>query len=293
LIPSAYIQEWSTRTPWPDARQVEQDLIISRVLCDLFNDRFLASRIAFRGGTAINKLLFRQPLRYSEDIDLVQVQAEPIGPTVEAIRKALSWLGKFSWSKAEHSIHFVYQFAPEADAGETLRLKLEINTREHESLYTVKQYPFGIESGWHTCQTNIPSFEPEELFGTKLRALLQRRKSRDLFDLNQGLIQLSMDADRIIACFEHYLAIQGMSINRAAAEQRMLQKLNKSLTEDIALLLPVGTTFTEDEAIRAFENVWFELISMIKGEPWKQSEKAIESIRKKRPTFLRIRQHSP
>lgn len=286
MIPSAYIQEWSARTPWSDSRQVEQDLIISRALCDLFNDRILASKIAFRGGTAINKLLFRQPLRYSEDIDLVQVQAEPIGATVEAVRNALSWLGKFNWRKAEHSIHLVYQFVPEADAAESLKLKLEINTREHANLYAIKKYPFGMESSWYTAQTNIASFEPEELFGTKLRALLQRRKSRDLFDLNQGLIQVPMDAGKVIACFEHYLAIQGMSINRAAAEQRMLQKLNKSLTEDIALLLPVGATFTEDEAIRAFENVWFELISRIKGEPWKLSEKAIEAFRQKRSTFL-------
>jgi predicted nucleotidyltransferase component of viral defense system len=38
----------------------------------------IVRKIAFRGGTAINKLLFQKPLRYSEDIDLVQMQAEPI-----------------------------------------------------------------------------------------------------------------------------------------------------------------------------------------------------------------------
>ena len=72
MIPTAYIQEWTAATPWPDPRQIEQDLIISRALCDIFNEPLLADRLAFRGGTAINKLLFRQPLRYSEDIDLVQ-----------------------------------------------------------------------------------------------------------------------------------------------------------------------------------------------------------------------------
>jgi len=60
-------------------RQVEQDLIICRAMCDLFNHPQLKGRIAFRGGTAINKLLFEKPLRYSEDIDLVQVQPGPIG----------------------------------------------------------------------------------------------------------------------------------------------------------------------------------------------------------------------
>ena len=102
MIPASYIQEWSTKAPWPDLRQVEQDLIISRALCDLFNSPVLAGKIAFRGGTAINKLLFWQPLRYSEDIDLVQTQPEPIGITIDAIRDALSWLGKCNRSQAGH-----------------------------------------------------------------------------------------------------------------------------------------------------------------------------------------------
>jgi len=52
LIPSSYLQEWSAHAPWPDSRQIEQDLIICRALCDLFNAPALAGKIAFRGGTA-------------------------------------------------------------------------------------------------------------------------------------------------------------------------------------------------------------------------------------------------
>ena len=85
MIPLANLQAWSIKAPWPDMRQIEQDLIISRALCDLFSAPALREKIAFRGGTAINKLLFQQPLRYSEDIDLVQTSVEPIGATVDAI----------------------------------------------------------------------------------------------------------------------------------------------------------------------------------------------------------------
>jgi predicted nucleotidyltransferase component of viral defense system len=99
LIPQAYLQAWSAEAPWSDLRQVEQDLIICRALCELFNAPALRGKIAFRGGTAINKLLFRQPLRYSEDIDLVQTHAEPIGATIDAIRDALAWLGRCKWSR--------------------------------------------------------------------------------------------------------------------------------------------------------------------------------------------------
>jgi hypothetical protein len=37
LIPRAYLQAWSAVAPWPDFRQIEQDFIICRALCDLFN----------------------------------------------------------------------------------------------------------------------------------------------------------------------------------------------------------------------------------------------------------------
>jgi predicted nucleotidyltransferase component of viral defense system len=279
LIPVAHLQAWRTHTPWPDLRQVEQDLIISRALCDLFNDAFLAERIAFRGGTAINKLLFAQPLRYSEDIDLVQTLAEPIGPTVDAIRKALAWLGPCKREQAGHSMHLVFRFSPETEPEASLKLKVEINTREHECLHGFRKYPFEVANPWHPANTEIVSFAPEELFGTKLRALLQRRKNRDLFDLNEGLVCLGMDIDRLIASFEHYLALEGKPIGRAAAEQRMLEKLARSLTEDIAPLLPVGVEFGEAHALAAFERVWNLLIIRIKGDPWKLTGTVIEEFR--------------
>lgn len=288
LIPQAYLQAWSVQTPWPDPRQVEQDLIICRALCDLFSAPRLRNKIAFRGGTAINKLLFRRPLRYSEDIDLVQIQAEPIGETVDAIRDALSWLGQCRREHAGHSMHMAFRFTPEGDPQSTLKLKVEINTREHSSLLGIKPYPFAVDSGWYRGRVEIASFEPEELFGTKLRALLQRRKNRDLFDLGEGLKQLTLDADKLVVSFHHYLALEGKPIARAAAEQRMLEKLARNLTEDIAPLLPTGIHFNDADAVEAFERIWTTLIVRLKGDPWKLTDKAIASLRQRGyPDLLR------
>jgi predicted nucleotidyltransferase component of viral defense system len=287
VIPAAFLQAWSTKAPWPDLRQIEQDLIICRALCDLFNAPALAGKIAFRGGTAIHKLLFKQPLRYSEDIDLVQALPEPIGGTVDAIRAALSWLGKCSREQAGHSMHLVFKFRPEIDAQATLKLKVEIKTREHASLLGVRRYPFAVESDWYRGTAQIACFDPEELFGTKLRALLQRRRNRDLFDLHQGLEQLPLDPEKVIACFDHYLAMEGKPITRAMAEQRMLEKLTRSLTEDVAPMLPAGVRWSDADAIGAFERVWTELIAQISGDPWKLSAAVIEELRASRyPALL-------
>lgn len=287
MIPASYIQEWRANAPWPTSQQVEQDLIISRALCDLFNAPALAGKIAFRGGTAIHKLLFKQPLRYSEDIDLIQTQAEQIGSTASAIRETLSWLGDCKREQAGHSMHFVFRFAPEAQPDTTLKVKVEINTREHGSVLGIRQYPFAVADGWYQTKASIASFAPEELFGTKLRALLQRRKNRDLFDLYMGLQQLSMNPDALLACFDHYLALEGKPITRANAEQRMLEKLTRSLTEDIAPLLPPGIHFHESDAVAAFESIWTTLIARIKGDSWKQTDHAIKELRQKKyPNLL-------
>jgi predicted nucleotidyltransferase component of viral defense system len=286
LIPQAYIQAWRKHAPWPNPAQVEQDLIICRALCDLFNAPALAGKIAFRGGTTIHKLLFKQPLRYSEDIDLVQTQAEPIGATVDAIRDALAWLGKCQREQAEHSMHLVFRFAPESAPQTALKLKVEINTREHEVLFGYRQYPFEVASDWYSARTEIVSFEPEEIFGTKLRALLQRRKNRDLFDLHHGLTQLGLDRDKVVTCLNHYLALEDQPISRAEAEERMRKKLTRSLTEDIEPLLPVGVRFDEAVAIDAFNDVWTTLIARLRGDAWRLTADAVAQLRTKYPGLL-------
>ena len=72
------IREWNETVPWTDSEQVEQDLLICRALTEIYKDEYLASHLAFRGGTALHKLHLSPQPRYSEDIDLVQVTAEPI-----------------------------------------------------------------------------------------------------------------------------------------------------------------------------------------------------------------------
>ena len=58
MIPQDFITEWKRHAPWPRNDQVEQDLIISRALVEIFNHPLLAENLAFRGGTALYKLLF-------------------------------------------------------------------------------------------------------------------------------------------------------------------------------------------------------------------------------------------
>ena len=75
MIPNIFIQNWSNHVKWQTSAQIEQDLIISRALVDLYNDPHIKDALVFRGGTALNKLFINPPSRYSEDIDFVQKNA--------------------------------------------------------------------------------------------------------------------------------------------------------------------------------------------------------------------------
>jgi predicted nucleotidyltransferase component of viral defense system len=94
MIPQAYIQEWKNYVPWISPEQVEQDLIISRSLIQLYQDEYLSTHLAFRGGTAMYKLFLDKQPRYSEDIDLVQIKPESIKNTLERITQVLTFYRK-------------------------------------------------------------------------------------------------------------------------------------------------------------------------------------------------------
>ena len=89
MIPQDFISEWKQHVPWSRNEQVEQDLISCRALVEIFSHPLLAENLAFRGGTALFKLHL-PPVRYSEDIDLVQVHPGPIGPVMDALQETLN-----------------------------------------------------------------------------------------------------------------------------------------------------------------------------------------------------------
>lgn len=112
MIPPAYVIDWRRRAPWPSDEQVEQDLILSRVLVELFDDPAISEALAVRGGAALAKLYLDPAPRYSEDIDFVQLRAEPIGSTLNAIRAVLDpWLGAPSWKRSHASVKLLYRLA--------------------------------------------------------------------------------------------------------------------------------------------------------------------------------------
>jgi predicted nucleotidyltransferase component of viral defense system len=265
---------WAQMTPWAEQRQVEQDLIISRALVELFSNDFLRTELRFRGGTALNKLHFPKALRYSEDIDLVRTTAGPIKPVLDAVHDTLDpWLGQPQFVQSAIAPKLKYSAeAEDKSSSAPIRLKVEINTREREAYDTPQALPLKVENPWFTGAAEIETFSNEELLATKLRALLQRNKGRDLFDLAHALeIFDALNARRTVELLGRYLSATSLSISRAQAEQRMFAKLeNPNLMADVRPLLTADEAHRFDDAAvkAAFARVFIGLIQLFPGKEW-------------------------
>lgn len=260
MIPEAFIEEWKANAPWQTLAMIEQDMIISRVLVELYNQPKIKKTLFFRGGTALNKLYINPPARYSEDIDLVQIKPEPIGKTIDVIRNVLdSWFEKPIRKLTERSIKLIYKF--ETVDRRSAKLKIEINTTEHFHVQKPKTVNFFMDSEWFSGTTQILTYELEELIATKLRALYQRRKGRDLFDLYLVLKQNLIDITKVISIFKKYCSHNNQIITRDLFEQNLLLKRNhRDFVVDIKPLLSQEVHWNPDEA---FELIDKKIISKL------------------------------
>jgi len=250
LIPKADIIAWRQMAPWVSDAQVEQDLIISWILVVIFGDTFLSRGLAFRGGTALHKLYFKTPLRYSDDIDLVQIQAGPIGKILDAIQSTINpFLGEPRRKITEESVILTYRVESEGPPVVPLRLKIEINTREHFSVEGFRKVPFEVDSRWHSGSCGITTFSLEELLSTKVRALYQRRKGRDLFDLWLGITKGKADTGKVVEIFKYYMKREGNLVDRRSYEKNIEEKMrHPGFVRDLTPLLSPGVDYDSQSA---------------------------------------------
>ncbi len=228
MIPKPYIAEWQEHAPWKEFAQVEQDLIICRALVEIFSDDFLRDNLAFRGGTALHKLYLDPAPRYSEDIDLVQIKEGPIKSIMKRIGEVITFFEEDRRTQIRgHGAKALYRFTSEYEE-ERRRLKLEINCKEHFNVLEWVDFPFEIDNPWFKGNAAITTYSINELLGTKLRALYQRSKGRDLFDLDYSRRNMELDLDEIIKCFNAYMEF---SVGKAPSQKEFLQNIEAKENE--------------------------------------------------------------
>jgi len=216
--------------PWPTLRQVEQDLLLCRSMAAVFGDEFLRSQVAMRGGTLLHKIYLAPASRFSEDIDLVVVGDRPEDHIRKALRRVLAdVLGSpqaSAWESIRLAVRNVvrpsrilkmtYGVQPISTQGPPLRIVLEANVTERAPHRPIVRLPFAFRFRRQLVDASIVGYDIHEMLGTKIRALFQRRRGRDLFDLYWALEHATqpIDAARVIESFLYYLRAEGTQAGR-------------------------------------------------------------------------------
>lgn len=252
MINRAAILQWRTQAPWNTGEQVEQDLIISRALIAIFSDEFLASQLAFRGGTALHKLYLSPQSRYSEDIDLVQINAGPIKPILSRLGEVLDFLPGKSVKQKRYNNTMLFRMESEIPPVVPIRLKIEINCFEHFNELGLVKVLFSMENSWFSGSCELTTYALDELLGTKLRALYQRKKGRDLFDLYKALTITDADPEVIIRCYKRYM---DFSVSQPPTCKQFILNMESKMTdpdfsEDMDSLMHPEETYDIREAYR-------------------------------------------
>ncbi len=269
MIPQYILDEWKKSAPWQSLYQIEQDLVICRAIVDIFSHPELKDAVAFRGGTALHKIFRLAEVRYSEDIDLVVSRKGPVGFIFDAVQEALNpWLGKPRRILKENRANLMYRFQTEDLLVSSARLKIEVNTVEDFTVDGFKTVPFGLKSDWYEGLANVKTYSLNEILGTKLRALYQRKKGRDLFDLYFGLKSKEANPERIVAIFLHYMDFMNYKVSRAQFEENMFGKISdRTFRDDISSLLVNEGAFDID---KAYAELMETVIAKLPGAAWKK-----------------------
>jgi predicted nucleotidyltransferase component of viral defense system len=249
------------QVPWPNLRQVEQDLLLCRGMTALFDDAFLKTQIAMRGGTLLHKVHLAPASRYSEDIDLVVIGDRPDEHIRKAINRVL--LGVFgrptssAWQavklavrnavKPSKVLRVIYRVPSVAEPrGMPLEIVIEANVTERKSYRPISLLPFSYLFRDEIVATTVNGFEIHEMLGTKMRALFQRRRGRDLFDLYWALTEAGTPVNpaEIIELFLYYLQQEGTVATRDEFIGLLQSHLNdRGFLTDMNALLRTGIAY--------------------------------------------------
>lgn len=266
MIPEYFIQEWHETAPWQDPAMVEQDLIICKALVCIFSDEFLASQLAFRGGTALHKLHLQPQPRYSEDIDLVQINPGPIKPIMFRLGEVLNWMPSRVTKPKRYNNTMLFRMESEVPPVQPIRLKVEINCMEHFNVLGLEKVPFEVQNSWFSGKCELTTYKLDELVGTKLRALYQRKKGRDLLDLQLAIQSGNLNIEHVLKCYNKYMEFV---VEKAPTYKQFMQNMELKL-QDPEFLSDTDILLREDaacfEPLSAWELVMQTFVDRMPGK---------------------------
>lgn len=279
MISQQDLVPWRAIAPWSTDLMVEQDYLLCQAVELIFKDPKLSSQLAMRGGTVLHKGHLAPASRYSEDIDLVlladrshtgirediaEVLKPLLGEPTESVITNVRLTIRNLWQKSELA-RLTYVYDPTSQDEEALpSLKIEVNLNEKGTCYPLTNVDIDVPSAAGPVKVSVRSYDLDEMLGTKLRALVQRDKGRDLFDLwyawtcsQKPGATAKVDPSRVGHAFKFYLAQEKSSFNKANLEQELERRMrSRKFLRDMDGFLPVGVVYDPKKAYDEFHAVF-------------------------------------
>jgi predicted nucleotidyltransferase component of viral defense system len=181
-----------------DQGVIEKDYILGWLLAGIANHRALADAWVFKGGTCLRKCYY-ETYRFSEDLDFTVMKGGPDDP--EELGAIFTDIA--TWVREESGIELIVDDrsfrrrknkrgnpttegrigyrGPNASPS-IPKVKLDITTDEILTSRPVLR-PIGHPYSDRLSTSRVLSYSINELFGEKLRALAERCRPRDLYDV--------------------------------------------------------------------------------------------------------------
>lgn len=144
-----------------------------------------------------------------------------------------------------------------------LDIVVEANVTERTPHRPIVEIPFEFSFRDAPVQTRINAYDLHEMLGTKMRALFQRKRGRDLFDLywTLTLAKPPVNPVAVIKSFQHYLRQEGSDAGRAEFLEILESHLaDRGFCSDMDPLLRVGVVY---DPLKAGDYVKQTLLSLL------------------------------
>lgn len=207
MIPAEAFDEWRRGVPWASPHEIEQDLVLARLIAEMARHPVLGVGLAFKGGTCLHKLWLPEPWRYSEDLDYTICAGGSLDDVKTAITEVAHRIGFVSvaarMGQAGQPIHHTRLRGRFFD-GSPMAIKIDVAPHDGEPALPYVRRPFTVDSSWFQADVEVLCYDPAELLASKVAAVYGRRRHRDLFDIWAALKAGLAAPAEVAGCFERY-----------------------------------------------------------------------------------------
>jgi predicted nucleotidyltransferase component of viral defense system len=246
------VKVWADEQGLPDLLFAELDYRLVKALEALYSDAFLSERLCMKGGTAINKLFLGATSRLSVDLDFNHLGSkEEVLKEKRAVRELI--VDVLKKQDNSYDVHYERPYGLtrikaryKTVGGPVQNFKIEISHVERFPILPPLKKEIKTPDGL----ANVLTYTLEELTSTKLRAMLERFKGRDIYDL-YFISQLKSDTTVVRKMFLYYF-YKSRKVFNPKVHYKAIQKRyeSRNYVDDVTDFVKPTVTFNLREAAK-------------------------------------------